>query len=758
MYLHRQVQGGNHLSRGGTLTRRGLMIGAAAIAGGVVFGVYRVAAPHANPLVRRLAPGEASFNPFVRITSEAITLITPHVDLGQGAASMQAMLIAEELDLEFGQFEIEQAAPDPAYYNSALADEAVPFMSNDIGFIAETLRDAMGVAIKLAGVQVTGGSTSVPDSYDKLRVAGAVARETLKATVARREGVPIDSLRTSRGAVILQDGTEIAYTDLAEFASDMDPITDIALRPESEWRLIGKSLQRLDTVAKSTGLQTYGIDLQIDGMKFAAVRCNPRKGGALISYDASVAETMRGVQHILRVPNGVAVVADNTWYAMQALDAISYDWGLAEHPSEQADHWAAVSKSFTQEALDKVWRNEGDVASAIQEIPDVTAEYRAPYVAHQPLEPLSAIVRVTDTSAEIWASHQMPRFVQQRVAERTGLKPEQVQFHNQFAGGSFGHRLEFDNIDRATDVAMQIKGTPVKLTFSREEDFAQDYPRQIGMARAMGQVQNGKVTALDLHIATPSAVRSQMSRVGMPVPGPDTQIAAGAWNAPYAIPHFRVSAYAVPELAPTSSWRSVGASTAGFFSECAMDELIHAAGADPMQERLRLINDPVARTVLETVADISGWVSALPEGRGRGVALVTSFGVPVAQVIEVTQTSEGIKIDQVYVVADVGLILDPNNFENQVQGGVIWGLGHAINSEITFADGQVEQSNYYDGEGLRLYQTPEMTVMGLENASKIRGIGEPPVPPAAPALANAIYAATGKRIREMPFSRHIDFI
>lgn len=305
---------------------------------------------------------------------------------------------------------------------------------------------------------------------------------------------------------------------------------------------------------------------------------------------------------------------------------------------------------------------------------------------------------------------------------------------------------------------MQIKGTPVKLTFSREEDFAQDYPRQIGVARATGQVQNGQVTALDLHIATPSAVRSQMSRVGMPVPGPDTQIAAGAWNAPYAIPHFRVSAYAVPELAPTSSWRSVGASTAGFFSECAMDELIHAAGADPMQERLRLINDPMARTVLETVADISGWASALPEGRGRGVALVTSFGVPVAQVIEVTQTSEGIKIDQVFVVADVGLILDPNNFENQVQGGVIWGLGHAINSEITFADGQVEQSNYYDGEGLRLYQTPEITVRGLENASKIRGIGEPPVPPAAPALANAIYAATGKRIREMPFNRHIDFV
>ena len=746
------------MSRLRTVTRRGLMIGAAAIAGGVAFGSYRVLIPHANPLAEDLGPNEVSFNPFVRITPDGITLIAQHVDLGQGAASMQAALIAEELDVEFGQFAVEQAQPDPAYYNTAMADEAVPFMSTDTGFAAETLRDVMGAAIKLAGVQVTGGSTSVPDSFEKLRLAGAVARETLKQAASLDTGYDPAELETRQGNVVLPDGRQIPYTQLAATAATLDPVTDVQLRPPEAWRRIGKPMQRLDIVDKSTGRQRYGIDLQIKGMVHAAVRCNPRKGGALNGFDAGVARTMRGVLQIVPVTGGVAVIAENTWYAMQALDAIDYDWGPAPYPAEQGDHWAAVEVAFSPEALDRVWRSDGDAPAAVAARSDLSVAYRAPYVAHQPLEPLNAVVRVTDDQADVWAAHQMPRFVQQRVAAQTGLPPDRVRFQNQFAGGSFGHRLEFDNIDRATEIAMQIKGTPVKLTFSREEDFAQDYPRQIGMARARGRVEDGQVAALDLEIATPSAVRSQMGRIGLPVPGPDTQIAAGAWNLPYAIADFRVAAYAAPELVPTSSWRSVGASTAGFFAECALDELIHAAGADPMAERLRLVNDPVARAVLDTVAEMSDWESPLADGRGRGVALVNSFGVPVAEVVEVSQTPEGIRIDRVFVAADVGRVIDPVNFENLVQGGVIWGLGHAINSEMTYSDGQADQANYYDAEGMRLYQTPEIIVRGLENARKIRGIGEPPVPPAAPALANAIFAATGLRIREMPFNRHIDFI
>jgi isoquinoline 1-oxidoreductase beta subunit len=304
-----------------------------------------------------------------------------------------------------------------------------------------------------------------------------------------------------------------------------------------------------------------------------------------------------------------------------------------------------------------------------------------------------------------------------------------------------------------------MKGTPVKLTYSREEDMAQDYARQIAMARMRGAVRDSRVETYDLSIAMPSIIASQMGRQGFPVPGPDLQIVAGAWEQPFALPNYRVTGYRAPPLAPISSWRSVGASTNGFFHDGFLDELIHAAGADPMAERIRLCWHEPSRKVLEAVRDMSGWDGAdLGANRGRGVAFCMSFGVPVAEVIEVTNTDAGIRIDKVYVAADVGRIVDPVNFENQVQGGVIWGLGHAMNCEITFSQGAVEQSNYYDFEGMRINQCPVVEVKGLENASSIRGIGEPPVPPAAPALANAIFAATGLRIREMPFNKFVDFV
>lgn len=743
-----------------TIARRSFLIGSAAIAGGVAFGAYVVLRDPENPLTSDAAAGEAVFNPWVKISADGITLITPHTDLGQGAASMQAMLIAEELDVDLDQITTTPGAPAAAYYNTALASEAVPFRSNDHGFAAQTMRSTMGAVMKVLGAQVTGGSTSVPDSFDKLRKAGATARETLKAAAAAQTGIDASALRTGSAAVILPDGTRIDYTQLAARAALLKPVTDVSLRDPAEWRLIGKPVQRMDVLAKSTGAQIYGIDLHMEGMVHASVRMNPRKGALMRGFDASAAEGMRGVSQIIGLPYGVAVIADNTWRAFRALEQIEIDWDVAPYPAEQAGHWAAVAASFTPARMDKEWRNDGDVQGALSVAQDalLEAEYRAPYVAHQPLEPLSAVVKVTPERVDIWAAHQLLRFVQQRVAKQLGMQSDQIYVHNQYAGGSFGHRLEFDNIDVTVDVARMLPGTPVKLTFRREEDFAQDYKRQIGMARGRGAHADGKVRALDLEIATVSASRSQSARLGAPVPGPDTQIAAGAWNMRYAVPHLRVRAYAVPELAPTSSWRSVGASTAGFFAECFLDELIHAAGADPMDERLRLANDDDARRVLEAVAEMSDWGSTLGSRKGRGVALVTSFGVPTAEVVEVTGTDDGIRIDRVWVAAEVGRVIDPVTFENVVAGGVIWGLGHAMNSEITYADGLPEQDNYHLAEGMRLHQCPVIEVRGLENNSAIRGIGEPPVPPAAPALANAIFAATGTRLREMPFFKTVTFV
>lgn len=741
----------------GKIARRTFLIGSAAVAGGVVFGVYAVRKPHHNPLLDDLAEGEATFNPWVKISRDGVTLITPHTDLGQGARSMQAALIAEEMDLEWGDFEVSPGVPSAAYYNRALAYEAAHASPDPTSIQAKMMAPVIMTAIKMMGVQGTGGSSSTRDSFDLLRKAGAVARETLKKAASLRTGIAVAELKTGRGSVLLPDASAIKYAELAEDAAKIKPVGDVVLRPPSGWRLIGKPMRRLDIEAKSTGGLQYTIDLEQEGMVFAALRVSPRRS-ALVDFDAGAAEKMRGVKKILKVTNGLAVIADNSWRAFKAAEAIRCEWAPAAYPAEMSGHWDEVAASFTPERLEAEWRNDGDVAEALAGADIIEAEYKAPYVAHQPLEPISTVIMVADDRADFWTSHQFPRIAQQKVADICGLKPDQVYLHNQYAGGSFGHRLEFENVTLAAEIAVQMKGAPVKLTFRREDDFEQDFPRQIGMARPRGVVKDGKVVAIDLPIATVSSSASQMARAGVSLPGPDDQITAGASNLPYALPNFRVAAYRVPELAPTSSWRSVGASTAGFFADCFLDELIHAADADPLAERLRLMNDDISRKVLEAVGDMSSWGSDLGPGRGRGVAFVKSFNTPVAEVIEVTMTPAGIKIDKVFVAADVGTIVDPVNFENHVQGAVVWGLGHAMNCEITYSDGIAQQKNFNAHEGMRLYQCPEIYVRGLENGPEVRGIGEPPVPPAAPALSNAIFAATGMRIREMPFNKHVKFI
>ena len=750
------------MSRLGTIARRTFLIGTAAVAGGVAFGVYAARRPFPNPNLADLPEGAASFNPWVIVDSEAVTLIAPHGDLGQGAFSSQAALIAEELDIGLDQVDISFGVPDRAYYNTAFADAgagAFGYMSVDDGFGAQAARTFVGAVIKLTMPMMgTGGSTMTPDSFDKLRNAGAVARETLKLAASQETGVPVDQLRTARGAVILPDGAELPYTSLAAKAATVEPVEGVTLRDPSEWRLLGKPMLRVDTVAKSTGTQDFGVDFKAEGMVYATVCTNPNRGAGMNGYDADVAKGMRGVLDVIEITNGVAVIADNTWRAINALRTIDFDWQDAPYPAEQPEHWAALEKSFNDAQLNAEARNDGDVTAVIPAGAEVR-EYRSPYVAHAPLEPLNATVLVTDDRVDVWTGHQMQTLLVSHVATVTGVPEENVHLHNMFMGGSFGHRLEFEHVKQAAEVAMQMKGVPVKMTYSREEDFAQDFPRHITIGRVSGAVADGQVRAIDVQIAAPSVIGSQMGRAGISVPGPDSQLHEGAWDNPYFnLPDFRVRSYRAPDLAPVSSWRSVGAAPNGFIFDTALDELIHEAGADPLEERIRLMGHEQSVKVLEAVGEMSTWGESLPDGTGKGVAFVLSFGVPTAVAVQVTNTARGIKLDHAWIAADVGQVIDPVNLENMAQGGVIFGLGHAINAEITYSGGSADQSNYHAHEAMRIWQAPSVEFRALENLPKIRGFGEPPVPPSAPALGNAIFAATGQRIREMPFQNHIDFV
>jgi isoquinoline 1-oxidoreductase beta subunit len=748
------------VARPGKIARRTFLIGSAAIAGGVAFGYYTLRKEPANPLLKHLQPGEAAITPYVRIDAKGVTLITPRADKGQGSYSIQAHLIAEELDVDPHKVRIDPGPPSPAYFNGRIMDDSLPFATIDDGFLARGARGGGEVLSRVLGMQITGGSSTVPDGYHKLRMAGAVARKTLKEAAARRSGVSRSQLTTKDGQVILPDGKSVPYAELAAEAAQLPAITDVTLRPEQEWRYIGKSMRRIDIVAKSTGTQQYGIDVRLDRMVYATVRANPGMGGTIKQYDASAAKKMRGVRKIVPVKDGVGVIADNTWRVFQAAAAIKIEWNDPPYPANSAGMWKVLEGSFSKDLLDSRFRNDGDVekALAVASKP-IEADYRTPYLAHAPLEPMNAVVLYTKERLDVWTGTQIPLFLQMHAATLAQLPEDKVNVHAQPIGGSFGARLDDTYALQAIELAIAMEGVPVKMTWSREENMAHNYPRPIQLSRAKGTVRDGKVESMSIDIAGQSMGASWFNRLQAPVPpGPDTTSANGVWDQPFAIPNYRVTSYRAKEMVPVSPWRSVGASGNGFHHASFLDELIHAAGADPMSELIRLCNHDASKAVLETLRDISGWKGRrIDDRRTRGVALTLSFGVPMAQVVEVSDTPQGIRIDRVYAVCNVGRVLDPINFEAQIQGGIIWGLGHAMNCELTYDNFAPVQTNYHEFEAMRFHQAPEIIVKGLQLGSEVRGIGEPPVPPAAPALANAIFALTGQRVRELPLNKSVKF-
>jgi len=746
------------------IARRTFLIGAGAVAAGLAVGTYLYKREGANPLLKNLPDGAATLNPYVRIDASGITLITPRADKGQGAYSVQAALIAEELDLAWGEFKVDPGPPDNVYYNGALMGEIVfPIAATSDSFIARTARGMGDVMGKMLNLQLTGGSSTVPDAFDKLRVAGAVARQMLLAAAAQQTGVAVAQLKTADGHVLTPDGKRIPYTALAAAAGKLKAPSEVTLKPASEWRLLGKPLRRLDIVPKSTGTAVYGIDLRMPDMVYATVRTNPRRDGGMKRFDAKKAEAAKGVLKVVAINGGVGVIANNTWRAFQAANLLEIEWGPAPYPASSEAMFKQGSESFTAERQDSRHKDEGNVEAALKAADPknvLQAEYRVPYLAHAPLEPMNAVVLLKDGRLDIWTGTQIPGFAVIGAAAVAGLSEDKVHMHVQIMGGSFGRRLEDDYLRQAVELAKVHQGVPIKMTWTREEDMTHDYPRPIVMSRARGLVGAGQVQAYDLSVAAASVGVSQMGRQNIPTPGPDLTIVAGAWDQPFAIPNYRVTGYRMPAMVPVSSWRSVGASANGFLHDCFLDELILAAGADPLAERIRLCSHEPSRRVLKAVGELSGWGTPLPKGRGRGVAFTLSFGVPTAEVVEVTATPKGIRIDKAFVVAEVGQVLDPVNIEAQMTGGMIWGLSHAMMSELTYADGAPEQTNFHNYPSIRMVQVPQIVAKALQNTGvgHIKGIGEPPVPPAAPALANAIFAATGQRIRELPLRKHIEFV
>ncbi len=740
-----------------TFTRRTLLVGTAAIAGGVILGYWRYKTPYGNPLLDDLKDGESALTPYVRLDADGITIITPRAEMGQGVHTTLAAMVAEELDVSLDAVKVEHGPASKAYYNSALLEEMAGYPSTDNSDSANRMRHLTTIPAKFLGMQVTGGSTSTPDGYVKMRMAGAAARDILLSAAAARLSVSKDMLTTDNGAVVTPNGEHIAYTELAAAAADFEPADDLELKAPSEWKLLGRSLPRVDMLGKVTGTAEYSIDINLPDMLFATVKMNPHLGSGMKSFDASAAEKMPGVRKIIPLNNGVAVIATNTWYAFKAADAIEFDWQDATYSATTDDHFSLVIDAFSDEA-DSQMRNDGDVAAAFIEADTVSGEYRVPYLAHATMEPMNAVALFKDDRLDVWAGNQNPTQATKEGEDITGLDGDNIHIHTTMMGGGFGRRNEMDFIRHAISVAHAMPGIPVKTSWSREEDMSHDSYRPLAVARFKGVVSNDRISALQLDLASPSVMDSTMERIGMSAPGPDAAIVQAAWDQPYKIRNYQVNGYRASPVLPLSFWRSVGASQNGFFHECVLDELAATANIDPLKMRLLMMNDHTSRKVLEAVAEMSNWDSDLPEGHARGVAFVLSFGVPTAEVIEVAATENGIKIINAYAAVDVGTALDPRNIEAQVQSGINFGLAAAISGEITVADGVVEQTNFHNYDSIRMNQAPNIEVKILENGPHIRGIGEPGTPPAAPALANAIFAATGQRIRELPLKKQINFV
>ncbi len=748
----------------GKILRRTFLLGSAAVAGGLAVGYYTYKKPYPNPIIA--GADEGVFNPFVKIAADnTVTVIIPRAEMGQGIVTTLASLVAEELDVELAAVRHEFAPAAKAYYNSAMLEEGAPYPAFDNSFVAELMRDAQGVVAKFLAMQATGGSSSTVDAFDKMRKAGAAARAMLVAAAAAEWGVPEATLNVDGGSVVdPATGKTLTYGQLAAKAADQKLPSSVTLKERSKWRYLGKPQARLDMAAKVTGAAQFGIDVRLPDMMFATVRMNPRQGAAMTAMDASEAEKMPGVIKVVNLATGYAVIASNTWAAFKAADAVKPVWADAPYPATTEAVFNRIEEAL-KSAEGFNMRDDGKVpASGSDGAKVITARYSAPYLAHACMEPMNATAQWVGDKLTIWSGNQAPTSIVQQAAAVFSIPAENVEVVSTYLGGGFGRRFETDFSILAARVAKEAGGKPVQVTWTREEDMVHDMYRPGALCDAEAVVDAKGVPSISIKTASQSVMASAFGRLDGAIlpPGPDKLIVDGLWDQPYDLANFRVTGVPVDLAIPVGFWRSVGHSFNPFFLESLVDEIAHASGLDPLELRLKLAAEHVpAVRVLETVKQMSAWGATLDasgvKARGRGVAFCLSFGTWVAQVIQVADTDDGIRIEKVWCAADVGTALDPVNLEAQMMSGIIYGLSAAMGQEITFRDGMVQQVNFDSYDAMRMNQCPQIEVRILENSPKMGGAGEPGTPPSLPALANAIFATTGKRIRQLPLSKELGF-
>ena len=664
-------------------------------------------------------------NAFLRIDrSGNVTFVMPVIEMGQGTYTSLPMLIAEEFEVDLGRVAIEHSPPDDKIYVNPLI-----------------------------GYQLTGGSTAVRANYEPLRRAGATARVMLITAAARRWNVDASSCYAEKGVVVHRPtGRKLAYGDLVDDAAKVAVPEKVALKAPADFKLIGTPHRRLDSAAKVDGSAKFGIDARPPGMKFAVLAISPTFGGKLASVDEAKAKAVPGVSQVVRLDDAVAVVAVHTWAAEQGLAAAVPRWDAG--PNAKLSTADIVARLATAaEKPGAVARHDGDAAAAIQRAArKVDAVYQQPFLAHATMEPMNCTVRMSKDGCDIWVGTQIPGITQAVVMKVTGLKREQVRIHNHLLGGGFGRRLEFDGTVRAVRIAQQVEG-PVQVIWSREEDIQHDMYRPYYYDRLSAGVDaQGKAVAWSHRIVGSSIIARyapQWIKDGI-----DPDAVEGSANLAYSFRDIHVDwVQQEPPLGiQTSWWRGVGVTRGTFAVESFIDELAANAKQDPLAYRLALLDkNPRARSVLQIAADQSGWSKKLPARQGRGIALCTGFGSFIAQVVQVTVDAKGaVKPTHVWCVVDCGIAVNPDTIRAQMESGIVFGLSGALYGEITIRNGRVEQTNFNDYRVLRIDEAPRIEVHLVKSGEAPGGIGEPGTSCVMPALTNAIFAATGRRIRKLP--------